>query len=57
MKLRMNRGSSYEKNVMPRDDISITKHGLKIPVNAQDYSEFAKKMNVREQEFIRVFYA
>lgn len=32
--LRMNRGSTYEKNVMPRDDISVLKHGLKIPMDA-----------------------
>ena len=53
----MNRGSTYEKNVMPRDDISITKHGLKIPVSAQNYSEFTAKMKTQEQEFISVFYA
>ena len=26
LKLRLNQGSTYESNVMPRDDISITKH-------------------------------
>ena len=31
LKLWLNRGSTYEENVVPRDDISITKHGLKIP--------------------------
>ena len=34
LKLWMNRGSTYESNVMPRDDISITKHGLKIRLSA-----------------------
>ena len=57
LKLQLNRGSTYEKNVTPRDDISITKHGLKIPVSAQNYSEFTAKMKTQEQEFISVFYA
>mgnify|MGYP002678452414 FL=1 len=57
LKLRMNCGSTYEKNVMPRDDISLTKHGLKIPIDAQNYSEFTAKMKVQEQEFTSVFYA
>ena len=57
LKLWLNRGSTYEKNVVPRDDISITKHGLKIPMDAQNYSEFIAKMKVQEQEFTSVFYA
>ena len=57
LKLWMNHGSTYEKNVMARDDISITKHGLKISIDAQNYSEFTAKMKVQEQEFTSVFYA
>lgn len=57
LKLQLNRGSTYEKNVVPRDDISITKHGLKIPLDAQNYSEFTAKMKVQEQEFTSEFYA
>ena len=57
LKLWMNRGSTYEKNVMPRDDISITKHGLKISVDASDYSEFVMEMKVQEQEFKKEFFA
>ena len=53
--LRMNRGSTYEKNVSPRDDVSVTKHGLKIPVDAKDYTAFVTRMNIREQEFCRTF--
>ena len=30
--------------IMPRDDISITKHGLKIPVDAVDYDGFVARM-------------
>lgn len=55
LKLRMNQGSTYESNVMPRDDISITKHGLKIPVDVTDYDEFTARMKNIEREFIQAF--
>jgi 5-methylcytosine-specific restriction endonuclease McrBC regulatory subunit McrC len=55
LKLWMNRGSTYEANVTPRTDISITKHGLKIPMDVSDYEEFVLKMNAHEQEFISIF--
>lgn len=55
LKLRMNRGLTYESNVMPRDDISITKHGLKIPVEVADYAGFVANMKTHEQEFIAAF--
>lgn len=55
LKLRMNRGSTYEENVVPRDDISITKHGLKIPVDALDYASFVARMEVSEQAFVSAF--
>lgn len=57
LKLWMNHGSTYEKNVMARDDISVIKHGLKIPIDAQNYLEFTAKMKVQEQEFTSEFYA
>lgn len=55
LKLRMNQGSTYESNVMPRDDISITKHGLKILVDVTDYDEFTARMKNSEREFIQAF--
>ena len=55
LKLRLNQGSTYESNVMPRDDISITKHGLKVPTDAADYDEFVAKMKSSEKEFIQAF--
>lgn len=55
LQLWLNRGSTYEANVMPRDDISITKHGLKIPMEVSDYVEFAIKMQTYEQKFISIF--
>ena len=51
LKLWMNRGSTYEKNVAPHDDISVTKHGLKIPVDVSSYDEFVMRMKICEQEF------
>ena len=41
---------------MPRDDISITKHGLKIPTDAADYDGFVARMRINEQEFVRAFF-
>jgi 5-methylcytosine-specific restriction endonuclease McrBC regulatory subunit McrC len=57
LKLWMNRGLTYEANVIPRDDISITKHGLKIPADAPDYSGFVSRMAAYEQEFMKTFSA
>ena len=51
LRLRMNRGSTYEANVSPRNDITIIKHGLKIPMDAPDYSCFATRMEAFEHEF------
>ena len=55
LNLRMNRGSTYEANVVPRGDISVIKHGLQIPADAQSYSEFAVCMRQRERAFVRAF--
>ncbi len=56
-KLRLNRGSTYEADVAPRDDISVYKRGLKIPAGAADYKEFKERMEESEKEFISVFSA
>ena len=56
LNLWMNRGSTYEKNVMPRDDISVTKHSLKIPVDAEDYKGVVKRIKGCEEEFVREFF-
>ena len=53
LKLRMNRGSTYEANVSPRNDITIIKHGLKIPVDAPDYSSFVTTMEISERKFTK----
>lgn len=53
--LWLNQGSTYESNVLPRHDIYIIKHGLKIPVNVADYDEFVKRMRNNEKEFVIAF--
>lgn len=52
LRLCLNRGSTYEDDVSPRDDISITKYGLKIPIDATDYDSFVKEIKLYEQKFI-----
>ena len=55
LQLWMNQGSTYEKDVRPRDDVSITKHGLKIPADAENYESFVMRMKVSECEFMEAF--
>jgi 5-methylcytosine-specific restriction endonuclease McrBC regulatory subunit McrC len=55
MTLHLNSGSTYENNVKSRCDISITKHGLKIPTGVSDYPSFVRRMEVQEQEFKKIF--
>lgn len=55
LQLWMNKGSTYEANVTPRNDICVTKHGLMIPVDAKNYEMFVKQMKVSENEFRQVF--
>ena len=49
--LRLNKGSTYEKNVAPREDVRVIKHGLRIPGDADSYEEFSRMMGVREKQF------
>lgn len=55
VRLWVNKGSTYEKNVTKREDISIIKHGLLIPNNAQSYSDFSEMMKKSEEEFKKMF--
>lgn len=50
--LRLNQGTTYEKNVSPRDDISIVKCGLHIPNGTRDYADFVGKIKESENVFI-----
>lgn len=52
MLLRVNRGSTYENNVFPREDVSITKCGLKIPSDANTYQSFVEEIKKSESKFL-----
>lgn len=49
--LWMNKGTAYEYDVEAREDISVTKQGLKIPNDVKEYEEFVSKMKKTEDEF------
>jgi 5-methylcytosine-specific restriction endonuclease McrBC regulatory subunit McrC len=51
IELRMNRGSTYENNVCPRDDIIVIKCGLTIPNNSIDYCDFKVEIKKSEEAF------
>lgn len=55
LQLWMNKGSTYEEDVRPRSDASITKHGLKIPADAENYESFLMRMKNSESEFKAIF--
>lgn len=55
MRFRMNRGTTFEQNVRPRDDVLVIKHGLRIPGRVSGYAEFTEKMKDSEQEFRQGF--
>ena len=54
--LRLNRGTTYEKNVAPREDIWVVKHGLRIPKEVKDYNDFLDKIKISEQAFCENLY-
>lgn len=51
LKMCVNKGSTYEKNVSPREDVFVTKHGLKIPNEVKEYEDFVIKMKECEEAF------
>ncbi|MDO5096918.1 MAG: hypothetical protein Q4D65_10165 [Peptostreptococcaceae bacterium] len=55
LELKLNRGSTYEKNVAARDDIAVVKFGLQIPQNAKDYNCFKIQMADNERKFTERF--
>lgn len=52
-KLKLNKGSTFKKNVEPRNDICVIKLGLNIPKEADNYEKFVEKMNISEEEFVK----
>ena len=47
----MNQGSTYEKNVVPRDDVCVVKLGLGVPECNETYEEFTQKVKIAETVF------
>lgn len=48
--LKLNKGTTYEKNVKPRESVLISKIGLGIPSNAECYSSFVSGIQKSENE-------
>lgn len=51
LKLYLNSGVTFENNVKARDDIVITKLGLKIPSQSSNYEDFYSKILESQSEF------
>ena len=52
--LRLNRGTTYENDVAPRegdDVVTVIKRGLNIPADASNYEGFVEQMKKSENEF------
>lgn len=52
--MKLNKGSSYEKNVMARPDVLVAKLGLTIPSKVDTYVDFVNNIKLSEKEFIKV---
>ena len=50
--LKMNSGSTYEKNVSARDDICIIQPGLRIPNDCSNYQDFVEQIKISEKDFV-----
>ena len=53
LRLCVNKGSSYENNVSAREEVCLTKHGLKIPNVTERYDDFVSKIKECEEAFIK----
>lgn len=53
LRLCVNKGSSYENNVSTREEVCVTKHGLKIPNDTERYDDFVSKIKECEVVFIK----
>lgn len=53
LRLCVNKGSSYENNVSAREEVCVTKHGLKIPNDTERYDDFVSKIKECEVIFIK----
>ena len=55
LQLWLNKGTTFEKNVKARDDISVVKHGLAIPQDTKDYESFVSQISLAEGSFRAIF--
>ena len=55
VRLWLNRGSTFEKNVTARNDLCVVKHSLKIPSTAHSYKEFVAELRESENKFKQEF--
>lgn len=51
MRMYVNKGSSYEKDIEPREDVYVEKYGLKIPNESTNYDDFVSKIKACEDVF------
>lgn len=51
--LLLNSGSTYEKNVKARENITLTKVGLEIAQKAENYEEFVEMQGENERRFMQ----
>ena len=54
LKLHMNRGNTFENNVSPRDDVYVTKLGLKIPFGKNTYDDFIEDIHNSEEKLKKI---
>ena len=50
-KLKVNKGSTYERNVEPRENLCVVKLGMNIPMCIGTYAEFVEKIKIEEFNF------
>ena len=55
LELRVNSGVSFEKNIVPREDMKVIKHGLLIPDKVSNYEEFVQSIRQSEKKFVEYF--
>ncbi len=56
-KLWLNEGTTYENNVVGRNDTCVVKIGFKIPDNCKNYMDFSKKMQYSENIFKKTVFS
>lgn len=49
----LNSGTTFESNVVPREDIKVIKLGIDIPKQVEGYDDFTNKMHQNEVKFLQ----